>query len=278
VSNRVVLTSTSGAGFLGALLVLTGATVTAQGPNSTQAPTIATRHRHAPIIIHERHGKNATSTNWSGYAVTGASGSVTDVKGSWIVPAIQGVCSSTNQYASFWVGIDGFSSNTVEQIATDSDCQNGVPTYYAWFEFYPHPSFTVNSVAIHPGDAISAEVNFAGGRFTVSLTNESTGQSFSTSAKVNSAHRSSAEWIVEAPYSGGILPLADFGTSFFGMDHTRVSSTCYATESGTTGPIGSFSSNVEITMVTSSGAPKAVPSTLVDNGTSFTDAWMSSGP
>jgi Peptidase A4 family len=75
----------------------------------------------------------------SGYAVTGAAGSVTDVKGSWVVPAVQGSRPSTNQYASFWVGIDGFSSNTVEQIGTDSDCQNGAPTNYAWFEFYPHP-------------------------------------------------------------------------------------------------------------------------------------------
>jgi hypothetical protein len=35
---------------------------------------------HAPAIIHERQGTMVTSTNWSGYAVTGAKGSVTDVK------------------------------------------------------------------------------------------------------------------------------------------------------------------------------------------------------
>src|SRR6266542_694566 len=82
--------------------------------------------RHSPIIIRERHGVSVGSLNWSGYAVTGAPGSVTDAKGSWVVPSIQGNCGSTNAYASFWVGIDGFSSNTVEQVGTDSDCQNGV--------------------------------------------------------------------------------------------------------------------------------------------------------
>src|SRR5213592_3480117 len=53
------------------------------------------------------HDGSFQSTNWSGYAVTGPSGSVSDAKGSWTVPAIQGSCPSTNQYSSFWVGIDG---------------------------------------------------------------------------------------------------------------------------------------------------------------------------
>src|SRR5438128_10107784 len=43
------------------------------------------------------HDGSFQSTNWSGYAVTGAAGSVSDAKGSWIVPAIQGTCPSANQ-------------------------------------------------------------------------------------------------------------------------------------------------------------------------------------
>src|SRR3989442_10465896 len=66
------------------------------------------------------HEGSFQSTNWSGYAVTGASGSVTDVKGSWTVPAIQGTCPDTNQYSSVWVGIDGFSSATLQQTCTHS--------------------------------------------------------------------------------------------------------------------------------------------------------------
>src|SRR4051812_4222271 len=174
---------------------------------------------HIPMILHQRHGRNSTSTNWSGYAVTGASGSVSDVKASWVVPAIVGPCPSTSQYSSFWVGIDGYSSNTVEQIGTDSDCQNGQPAYYVWYEFYPHWSYTVNTLTIHPGDQISAEVRAdAKGTFTVILIDQTTRGSFQTSAKMNNADRSSAEWIAEAPWSGGVLPLTNFGTAQFGSN------------------------------------------------------------
>src|SRR5260370_37384852 len=196
------------------------------------------------------HDGSFQSTKWSGYAVTGASGSVSDAKGSWTVPAIQGSCTSTNQYSSFWVGIDGFSSGTVEQTGTDSDCQNGVPTYYAWFEFFPHPLFLINGMAITPGDHMTAEANF-NGRFTVTITDTNTGVSFTTSSKVSRGQRSSAEWIAEAPSSsGGVLPLADFGTVSFSADT--------ATLNGGTGTIASFGSNVQvITMVSNSRSVKA---------------------
>ncbi len=226
------------------------------------------------------HGGTATSLNWSGYAVTGSTGSVTDAKGSWTVPSIVGSCPSTSQYSSFWVGIDGFNSNTVEQTGTDSDCQNGAPRYYAWFEFYPHPSFIINSVTIHPGDHVSAEAKYSNGKFVVSITDVTSGQSFSTSSTVHSAQRSSAEWIAEAPSSsGGILPLSDFGAVYYGQDTTGTSGTCFATINGNSAPIGSFASNVQkITMVTSSGAVKASPSALTSDGTSFSVQWASSGP
>ncbi len=215
---------------------------------------------------------SVSSTNWSGYAVTGPSGSVSDATGSWIVPAIQGSCPSANQYSSFWVGIDGYNSGTVEQTGTDSDCQGGVPTYYAWFEFFPHASVLINGLTIHPGDKMSADAHFSGRSFTVSITDTTTGGTFSTSSSVKRAQRSSAEWIAEAPSSsGGILPLADFGTVSF--------SSSDATISGTTGTIGSFGANVhQITMVTSGGATKASPSALSGSGDSFSVRWVSSGP
>jgi hypothetical protein len=232
--------------------------------------------QHGPMIIRESRNANVTSTNWSGYAVTAANGSVTDVKGSWIVPAIVGTCPATNQYSSFWVGIDGYNSNTVEQIGTDSDCENGVPTYYAWFEFYPHASYMFTNFSVSPGDNIVAETSYGSGRFTVSITNLTTNQSVSTSSKVGSAKRSSAEWIAEAPSSGGVLPLADFGTVSFGASYTTDANTNDATVSGTTGPIGSFGANVQqITMVNSSGQVKAQPSALTADGSSFTDDWVS---
>jgi hypothetical protein len=220
---------------------------------------------HAPRI---RAGANAsTSTNWSGYAVTGLRSSVSYVNGSWIVPTV--TASATNAYSSFWVGIDGYSSGTVEQIGTDSDWVSGVATYYAWYEFYPKTSHTISTITVHAGDVMYAEVQYSSGSFTVSITDTNTGQSFSTSAKVPSAQRSSAEWIAEAPSSGGVLPLANFGTVYFGNKYTGIS-TCYATVGGVTDDIGSFGSAVqEITMVDSSGLTNAEPSSLMKGGNSF---------
>ena len=222
----------------------------------------------------------ASSTNWAGYAVTGSSKTITDVKGSWIEPKIQGTCPTKNQYSSFWVGIDGYSSSTVEQTGTDSDCQGGVAVYYAWYEFYPNPSHLISSLTISPGDTISAEVSFAKGNFTVKLTDVTTAHSFSKKAKVASAQRSSAEWIAEAPSSlSGILPLADFGTVDFGAHYTAVKGTCKATLSGTSGAIGSFANVHVITMVNKAGTKtKAATSALDTTGKSFTVTWKSAGP
>lgn len=258
-----------------ALLVLIGLCVLT-GP-SDLLPTILAQS-HPPIDIRHRRGSTVTSSNWSGYAVTGASGSVSDAKGTWTVPAIQGTCPAQNQYASMWVGIDGYNSKTVEQIGTDSDCQSGVPTYYAWYEFYPHWAYTINAVPIRSGDVVTAEVkyNTSSRQFTVSITNLTTAKSFSISSKAAQADRSSAEWIVEAPWSGGVLPLANFWRTFFG-DATNLNT---ATLNGSTRVIGAYAdaNRFQITMEDGNGAPKAIPSDLAADGSSFTDDWISAGP
>jgi Peptidase A4 family len=273
--------------------MLSVATIAAVGPDAlrTQVPVGKPGHRHDPIIIRERHGKNVTSTNWGGYAVTGANGSVTHVKGSWRVPPV--LCASTpTAYSSFWVGIDGYSSNTVEQIGTDSDCVAGKATYYVWYEFYPHPSYTVNTIAISSGDVITAEITYSAkvGQFTLVLTDVTTAQSFSIGTKMNNAKLSSAEWIAEAPSSGGILPLADFGIADFGGDLVSglgTTDTCYATVGGLAQSVGAFFNQVlpnntfQINMTDKNGLTKVSvlpsPSSSV-NFKSFTAAWLSPGP
>ncbi len=230
--------------------------------------------------LHSAGPGASNSTNWAGYAVTTSAGAVTQVKASWIEPKIQGTCPSRSyQYSAFWVGIDGYNSKTVEQIGTDSDCQGGTAYYYAWYEFYPKGSVLL-SMSISPGDTISAQVKYASGSFKVSITDHTTGATFSHSQAVSSAARSSAEWIAEAPSSSsGILPLADFGTSHFGKDATSVTGTCTAKISGHSGPIGSFAGAVSITMWNNADtAVKASPSSLSPDHTSFNVTWKSSGP
>jgi Peptidase A4 family len=163
---------------------------------------------------------NSTSTNWSGYAVTG--NRFTSVSASWTEPSVS--CSGT-AYSSFWVGLDGDTSGTVEQTGSSADCSGSTPQYYAWYEMYP--KYPVNlSQPVHPGDKLSASVTTDGnGRFTLSITDSTQGWTNNTSARLKSAALASAEVIAEAPSSrSGVLPLANFGTvSFTGAKANGVS-------------------------------------------------------
>ncbi len=215
--------------------------------------------------------KQGTSTNWSGYAVETKLGSpqshvVTDVKGQWVVPSV--TCGATNTFSSVWVGIDGYSDSTVEQTGTEQDCTNGQPSYSAWTEMYPRPSSRIG-LGVKAGDTIFAEVAVSGnGNFTLTLSNLTTRQNYQTTGKSNKAQRSSAEWIVEAPWSGGVLPLADFGT----VQITKAS----ATLNGHTGTIsdGAWQDD-RIDMVNSSNVLKDSTSSLGSGGSSFSVTWKS---
>src|SRR3984885_7556897 len=108
----------------------------------------------AALGAHSGARNETSSTNWSGYAAD--SGTYTSVSSSWVQPT--GTCSSrTDQYSSFWVGLDGYSSDSVEQDGTDTDCVNGKPQYYGWYETYPNPSYNFGST-VQPGDTMTASV------------------------------------------------------------------------------------------------------------------------
>jgi hypothetical protein len=205
-----------------------------------------------------------TSTNWSGYAIDGTN--ATQVTGTWTQPSVaDGCASAANSWSSPWVGIDGDTSNTVEQIGTDADCQNGKPVYYAWYEMYPKSLVVISSISVTPGDSYTGTVTYASGVFTLSLTDNSTRTSFSTrQAAKASVKRSSVEWIMEGPSSGS---LTNFGSVPF--------SGASATIGGVTGKLGSspLPNASPITMVTNNGTPRAVPSSPPSGG-SFSVTWQ----
>ena len=204
---------------------------------------------------------NSTSSNWSGYDVTG--GPFTSVSASWIQPAVTCATGETS-FSSFWVGLDGDTSSTVEQIGTDSDCINGTPTYYAWYELYPKGSGQLMSLTA--GATIDASVTTDGnGNFTLTIT-VNQGTPTTVTGKVKHASLASAEVIAEAPSSNhgpnGELGLADFGAvSFTG-----------ATVNNT--PLDSQAD--QITMV-QGGTTLAQPSTI--SGGNFSIDWKAAtGP
>jgi hypothetical protein len=203
-----------------------------------------------------------TSTNWSGYDVTGSG--ATHVIGTWIQPTAT-CAAGESSWSSPWVGIDGDTSNTVEQIGTDTDCSSGSAFYYAWYEMYPKKLFTI-SMPVRRGDSFTGEVTSTSSTtFILRLTNNTTGTSFQTTQTTRKARRSSVEWIMEGP-SSGLL------TNFGSVGFTSAS----ATINGQTASLNSLSNPQPITMVTQSGTPRAVPSSPIGSGGSFSVGWQHS--
>jgi len=224
----------------------------------------------------------STSGNWSGYGVplegSGDSDTFSQVSGTWNVPSVTGTGRSTT-YSSCWVGIDGYSSASVEQIGTEQDWSSGKQKNYAWFEMYPAGGYQITGFTVNPGDSISAQVVYLGqttvqtgvGRhkgtalqdvFQLTIINNTRKQSYTVPTSyttTSTMDRSSAEWIVEAPSSGKILPLANFSPVNF--------SECYATGLIRSGAISDWAYD-PLTMVDPSGG-EAAPSALSDDGTAF---------
>ena len=204
--------------------------------------------------------RHAQSGNWSGYAAHG--GTYQSVSASWVEPT--GHCSgSGHQYSSFWVGLDGFNTQTVEQTGSEVDCANGRPQYYAWYEMYP--AFPVNfSNSVSPGDHFSGSVTYnGGGSFTLTLSDTTKGWTHTEHKSLGSARRGSAEVIVEAPSSNsGVLPLANFGT---------VSYSASAANGTSLGP----QSPTEIIMIDNSGQDKDTTSSINGSG-GFSNTWVRS--
>jgi hypothetical protein len=185
---------------------------------------------------------SVTSINWSGYAdAETGSNTVSQVSGNWTVPAV--TClprpyQNQDAFLANWVGIDGFTDQTVEQLGSATQCFEGVEYYYVWYEMYPAGTVEEGTTACindnvncpRPGDRISASVTVTAAgsgenSYKLALTDHTRPQeSFSTTQQcaATTCTDSSAEWIVERPAVAPpppapvqILPLADFTRTFF---------------------------------------------------------------
>lgn len=229
--------------------------------HSASAAAQSVIHSSTPHIHLHNKGRYSTSSNWSGYATTGAT--YADVKGSWTQPNVTCAAGQTS-YSSFWLGLDGDTTTTVEQTGSEADCANGTPTYYAWYEMYP--KFPVNfSNPVRPGDHMNAEVKANGsGQFVLTISDTTRSWSHSVTQRLKRARLGSAEWIAEAPSSsGGTLPLANFGTVSF--------ANCTAN-----GVAISSNPNPDAITMAANGVIKAQPSGLSSSGTAFSVTWKHS--
>ena len=194
------------------------------------------------------------SVNWSGYTdvVSGSDGTVTSVTGHWVIPSVTcppGLYRNQDAFAAQWVGVDGVTDQTVEQLGTGEQCYEGQLYYYVWYEMYPQemveegPADCINSNVdcVRPGDQVSASVTITPGTapsaasqagaagtprvndYTLALTDSTTpGSNFAVEATcpVETCLDQSAEWVVERPATllplgAQILPLVSFSQDTF---------------------------------------------------------------
>jgi hypothetical protein len=246
------------------------------------------------------NAQQAASENWAGYVAHSnlGNGQFSNVSGSWVEPSVS---SSTSQgYSAFWVGLGGSSnqSQALEQVGTSADTVDGQTQYYAWYELVPAPETKLN-LAVHPGDHMTGKVSVSGTTVTISLSDQTTGQSVTKQLQMSNPDTSSAEWIAEAPSSEGgsgdyqPLPLADFGKVTF--------TSASATSDGHAGSVSDPNWSLQQVQLTSSGGSGgwagggagiagggngfvstqsgagAETSSLSGDGSSFSVAWTSDG-
>src|SRR5215471_12092508 len=256
-----------------------GLTTGAASANSTVNPykSVTTHQRHARDlrkvnvaipstrlpslkVVKSASVKNTgslTSTNWSGYAdIACPTCSLRYVSADFTVPHLNAAKSPDNSWASHWVGLDGATNNTVEQVGIDTYVSGGVDYYYAWYEMFPAAT-QAYSLAASPGDNIQVSVYTLNGAYYLSLNDTTLGAGFTATATVpagSTGQNKSAEVITEAPaeVSGSSLiqlPLADYG-------QVNYNSATVTSRSGTHGGLGSTSlwNGYAVKMVGSSGA------------------------
>jgi hypothetical protein len=153
---------------------------------------------------------------WAGVAHTSAPGSYTQCDGFWRVPSI-GSTSYPLASTAVWVGIGGNGTGSLIQCGTDSQALyhplfGHLVVHYAWHEWWDGPSHRIPDVPVFSDDKVYARAGLDGGNAKYFVSNMEYGYTAwaSDSAPAKPFSGRSAEWIVERPNLGGVLPLAPF--------------------------------------------------------------------
>ena len=155
----------------------------------------------------------AYSTNWSGEVATGAA--FAGVTANWIVPAV--VPSSSLQMSATWIGIDGWSNQSLIQTGTTQATQSGTTGYFAWIELLPAASEEI-AAPVNAGDEMTAQVYedaSPADTWTIYIQDLTQNWYFTTNVFYVTPGQS-AEWIEEAPtLNGSLATLANYGSASF---------------------------------------------------------------
>ena len=260
---------------VGALPSASSAPATSAATATPAEPTPSPTQTHLPT---RSGGSEATdikpsqvmkSSNWAGYGLL--TGAFVGVSGEWTQPEID--CSAGHETnASFWVGLDGVTSHSVQQTGTSADCSAGIdaPEYFAWYEMYPVPMRKA-PLEVHPGDHFRAKVHgLSAERFELTLENLTTGQTFTTSAGRFGAWPTSVEWIVEP---AAMCRETCVTSELSRFDDVTFSNISFETTDGWV-TLSAQDKIVEFDLRTEKGGQLADVSALGDGGTSFDIKWV----
>src|SRR5438552_6707680 len=200
----------------------------------------------------------SSSSNWSGYAASG--GTFTSVTATWTVPTVSENSSGAD---ATWVGIGGLSSRDLIQAGTQAMVDGSGVVYTSWIEMLPQSSREV-PLSISAGDSVTVSITQQSGNdWLIAMKNNTTGGTYNVTVQYSSSN-SSAEWVQEAPSVGrGLVSLDQFGTVPF--------SGASAVRDGKTMSLSALGAKA-ITMINGQGQVIAQPSTLSNDGSSFTIA------
>jgi hypothetical protein len=241
---------------------------------------------HLPAMGKPRHMTRANgtwySTNWSGY-VDLPGKTFQSVAARFTIPKLSSaekaeceasaaVDSAGEADSSYWVGLDGWTSPTVEQTGVDQYCDSNGTGLYSWYEMYP-----LNPVAytgVNPGDQIYVSVVYDASEhnYVLHLADLTNGGYIITRQALPSGYsvtNTSAEVITEDPgaSAAGGLYLANFGTAGFTGASVRSS----------TGYLGGLHSSSawsgDNKIIETYHADMATPSGLDSTGRTFSDVF-----
>jgi hypothetical protein len=207
----------------------------APGTHHSYAPSSASpRHRLVlthPVRAFETHPLargtklgTTESNNWSGYAAYGDH--FRYVKATYTIPSLNCAVSPDGSFDSEWIGLDGYTTNTVEQVGDYATCSGGTPYYYAFYEMYPLGSVAYSGVS--PGDSVTVSVYYSNSQWRLEFydnTEQSGFTQYESCPSGSTCENANAEVISEVPNGGPpSAELADYGIVGF----TQIGITDYA--------------------------------------------------
>jgi hypothetical protein len=226
---------------------------------TTQIITPGTGSGTAPSVTQPGTPARVTSSssNWSGYAASG--GAFTSVTATWTVPTVSATSSGAD---ATWVGIGGLTSEDLIQAGTQTIVDgSGTVEYSSWIEMLPASSKTI-PLSVSAGDSVTVTITQQSGNdWLITMKNNTTNGTYNVTVQYDSSN-SSAEWVQEAPSVGrGLVSLDLFGTVQF--------TGAAAVRDGKTMSVSALGAKA-ITMINRQGQAIAQPSTIANDGSSFT--------